>query len=143
MRKLTLIFALPMLIAAAGCGGSGGEKPSAAGNQAVLAQYGFDVIPGAEAMGTKKSNEAGNVDLYLVKPETASYEALVERYKKMLDQSKLQHGMPFPQKLTIDGKTAEFTGIGGADFSNTVNVYLSKPGQEAAGTLLAIEVDSR
>lgn len=143
MKRIAMVLAVPLMLAASGCGKSEGDKPSAAADQSVLAQYGFDVIPGAQPMGTKKSNEAGNVDLYMVGSETASYDALVERYKKILDQSKLQHGLPFPQKLTIDGKAMEFTGVGGADFTNTINFYISKPGQDPAGTLLAIEVDSR
>jgi hypothetical protein len=137
-----MISILPLLFCAAGCGKSeSGKAPAAApGSQAVLAQYGFDIIPGAEAMGVKKSNEEGNLEVYLVPAAAGSYDALVERYKKILDQSKLNHGMPFPQKLTMDGKAMEFTGVGGMDYSHTVLIFISKPGQQENGTLLAVQV---
>lgn len=132
MRSKSLFFLIVCLLAsitiiACGSQDSGVKKDN---HLEILKKYGFDIYAGAEFVEIKKGKEVGQIAIYKLDSAKASHDELVKYYKDQLDKSSLKHGLPYGQKITIDGKKYEFTGVGGMDYSHTVIVFISKPGNK-------------
>jgi hypothetical protein len=143
MRSKNLFFLIVSLlvstiIIACGSQDSGSKKDN---HLEVLKKYGFDIYAGAEFVEIKKGNEVGQIAIYKIDSGKASHDELVKYYKDQLDKSSLKHGLPYGQKITIDGKKLEFTGVGGMDYTHTVNIFISKPeNKDLAYQMIAVGV---
>jgi hypothetical protein len=129
MRSKNLFFLIVCLLAstiiiACGSQDSGVKKDK---HLEILKKYGFDIYAGAEFIEIKKGKEVGQIAIYKIDKGKASHDKLVKYYKDQLDKSSLKHGLPYGQKITIDGKKFQFTGVGGMDFTHTVVIFISKP----------------
>ena len=129
MKNTAIIVALFLPFALSACGKKDASAKAAAAQQDALKQYGFDIHPAAQKIGEMKAKEVGNITLYRIASADVTHDVLVKYYKAQMDATKLQHGSPYPQKLTLDGASRDFTGIGGMDFSVTINFFVSKPEQ--------------
>lgn len=135
MRSKNLFFLIVSIFVATiviSCGSqdSGVKKDN---HLEILKKYGFDIYTGAEFVEIKKGKEVGQIAIYKIDSAKVSHDELVKYYKDQLDKSSLQHGLPYGQKITIDGKKFEFTGVGGMDFKHTVNIFISKPENKDLG----------
>jgi hypothetical protein len=129
MRSKNLFFFIvsvfvSTIIIACGSQDSGIKKDN---HLEILKKYGFDIYAGAEFVEIKKGKEVGQIAIYKIDRGKVSHDELVKYYKDQLDKSSLKHGLPYGQKITIDGKKFKYTGVGGMDFTHTVEIFISKP----------------